>query len=127
MQARSCVDGRAGCAGAICGVVLLVMSFSDNYSVLICEVQRGCEGVGVIGRREISALKGTDLCEVLEKCSLCLCCVPQASRKNKGIVLVLSCESAASVCGEAEAQGGLLLPTAKGFWGGAVAELHGSC
>lgn len=111
----------------VTGVILLVMYFSDDYAVLICEVQRGCEGVRVIGRREISALEGTDLCSVLEKCSLCFCCVSQASGKNKGIVRVLSCESAASVCGEAEAQGGLVLPTAKVFWGGVVAELRGSC
>lgn len=75
VQACSCVHGRAGCAGASCGVVLHGMCFSDYYSVLICEVQRGYKGVRVTGRREISALEGTDLSRVLEKCSLCFCCV----------------------------------------------------
>lgn len=67
VQACSCADGRAGCAGANFAVVLLVMGFSDDY-VLICE------GVRVIDRREISALEGTDLSLVLEKCSLSLLC-----------------------------------------------------
>lgn len=75
-QAHSFVDGRAGCAGANCAVVILVMCFSEYYSVLTCEVQRGYEGVRVTGRREISALEGTDLSWVLEECSLCVCCMP---------------------------------------------------
>lgn len=82
MQACSRGHGRAGCAGANCGVVFLVMRFSDYYCVLICEVQRGYEGVRVMGRRVISALEGTDLSWVLEICSLCLCCVPTGFRKK---------------------------------------------
>lgn len=80
VQAHSCVDGRAGCAGASCGVVLLVMRVSGYCSVLIHEVQRGYEGVRVTGGRKISALE--DLFWVLEKCSFCVCCVPTSFREK---------------------------------------------
>lgn len=63
--------------------VLIVMCFS-SCSVLICEVQRGYEGVRVTGRREISALEGTGISWVLEKCSpLSLLCAHGLQGKIK--------------------------------------------